>query len=134
MIRNLTISLAVLASATAIAQTQTDTGIYGQLDLKGLPKPEVIQAKAVKANSSLMNAFSRTIYIHVRPGDEEHWARHCKQYDACGSPVLFVTENWFVNVYLPAIGAFDGREQRYREQMGRRRPIDADRRYDAHPD
>ena len=123
-----------VATLTSSAHAETDVGIYGRLDLKDLPKPDVIAAKPIKATSSFLSVFNRAAYVHVRPGDEQHWARHCKEYDACTTPVLFVTENWFVNVYLPAIGAFDGREQRYREQMGRQRPIDPERRYDAHPD
>ena len=127
--------LAVLAATIATAHAKTDdSGIYGRLDVKGLPQPDVIRAKPVKASSSLMGAFSRTAYVHVRPGDEQHWARYCQQYEACSTPVLFVTEHWFLNTYLPAIGRFDGREQRYREQMGRQRITESERRYDAHPD
>lgn len=134
MIRKTLLSLALVAVTCSSAYATTDEGIYGRLNLKGLPKPETIVDKTIKASNILLSVFNRPAYIHVYPGDEQHWARHCQQYDACTTPVLFVTEAWFLNVYLPSIGAFDGREQRYREQMGRHGAIDSERRYDAHPE
>jgi hypothetical protein len=47
--------------------------------------------------------------------------------------VLFVTESWFVNVYLPQIGSRDGREQRYRIETARARGAERDR-HDPHSD
>jgi hypothetical protein len=127
--------LAIFAVAIGSAAAASEPGLYGRLDLEGLPKPDLIHDKPVKATSSFMSLFGgKPVYVHVRPGDELHWARHCKRYDACSSPVLFVTESWFLNVYLPRIGSDDGREQRYREQMGRQRLAEPERRYDARPD
>lgn len=51
---------------------------------------------------------------------------HCRTYAACSVPVYFVTEGWSVDVYLPAIGEQDGREQRYGMQMGRERHVRRD--------
>jgi hypothetical protein len=55
------------------------------------------------------------VYLHVRPGEELRWSVNCHRYEACNLPVLFVRESWFVNVYLPAVGADDGRERLYRD-------------------
>ncbi len=66
------------------------------------------------------------------PGHEWHWNDHCHTYDACATPVYFVTEGWFRNVYLPAVGIQDGRLQRYQAQAARDHVSDRDR-YDAHP-
>ena len=105
-----------------------DQGIYGRLDLVKFPKPELINDQPVLIDKSSKRASTKTVFVHVPPGYERHWQFHCKTYDSCNVPVQFVTESWFVNVYLPAIGAQDGREQRYRMQA---RP-DRDAQRDLH--
>jgi hypothetical protein len=122
----------LLAPAPALA---ADAGIYGVIDIARFPKPELVNHKAVVADSARLassparaakSATLKPLYLHVPPGHVAHWQAHCASYDACGVPVLFVTEGWFVNVYLPAIGSMDGREQRYREQMARDRSAQRD--------
>jgi hypothetical protein len=104
----------LIALTTAITSAAADQGIYGRLDLEKFPKPEFINAKPILGDAS-KRASGKSIYVHVPPGYERHWQFHCKTYDACNVPVQFVTEHWFVKVYLPAVGAQDGREQRYLE-------------------
>jgi hypothetical protein len=41
------------------------------------------------------------IYLHVPPGHEKHWSKHCAQYNACGRPVYFVRDEWYNNEYVP---------------------------------
>jgi hypothetical protein len=81
----------------------------------------------VIADRTARHASSKTaIYLHVPQGDEWHWYAHCQTYSACSVPVYFVTESWFVNVYLPAIGSRDGREQRYHILTARQRGSERD--------
>ena len=42
------------------------------------------------------------VYLHVPPGHEKHWEKHCAAYGACGQPVLFVRDAWYNDVYVPA--------------------------------
>jgi hypothetical protein len=121
-----------MAAVTTVAAAP-ESGLYGRLDLDGLTTPQVINAKPVLVDSSSRRASTQAIYVHIPPGDEKHWRARCRIYDACDVPVHFVTESWFVNVYLPSVGAQDGREQRYREQMGRQRGTRRDE-HDVHPD
>jgi hypothetical protein len=99
----------------------TDPGIYGRLDVSKFGHPSVIRREAVVANGAKHRTSSKPVYLHVAPGQEWHWQAYCRTYDACSVPVYFVTESWFVNVYLPAIGSRDGREQRYRINTARER-------------
>jgi hypothetical protein len=39
--------------------------------------------------------------LHVPPGHEKHWSKHCAQYNACGRPVYFVRDEWYNNEYVP---------------------------------
>jgi hypothetical protein len=122
-----------IAAVTAAAATAAESGIYGRLDVQGLTPPQVLNPKPVLADASSARASMPAVYVHIPPGDEKHWRARCRLYDACDVPVHFVTETWFVDVYLPSVGAQDGREQRYREQMGRQRGTQRDE-HDVHPD
>jgi hypothetical protein len=88
-------------------------------DVSNFGHPPVIRREAVVANGAKHRRSSKPVYMHGVPGPEWHWRAYC--YDACFVPVYFVTESWFVNVYLPAIGSRDGREQRYRINAARER-------------
>ena len=108
-------------------------GIYGEIDSRRFPKPLLIQAKPVVIDGHSRNAHAKGVYLHVAPGEEWHWFTRCHAYNACAVPVYFVTESWFINVYLPAIGSRDGREQRYRAEAARARASERDR-HDLHGD
>jgi 2',3'-cyclic-nucleotide 2'-phosphodiesterase (5'-nucleotidase family) len=113
--------VATLVVNPAARADDTDPGIYGRLDVSKFGHPPVIRREAVVANGAKHRTSSKAVYMHVAPGQEWHWQSYCRTYDACSVPVYFVTESWFVNVYLPAIGSRDGREQRYRINAARER-------------
>jgi hypothetical protein len=50
--------------------------------------------------------YVQPVYLHVPPGHEKHWSKHCGKYGACGRPVYFVREDWYQTHYVP----------RYRQQ------------------
>lgn len=113
--------IAILGVSPAARAEDADPGIYGRIDISKFAHPPVIRREAVVAVGAKHRSSSKPIYLHVVPGQEWHWQAHCRTYDACSVPVYFVTESWFVNVYLPAIGSRDGREQRYRINSARER-------------
>jgi hypothetical protein len=90
---------------------------FGRIELNAASRPEVIYARPVQISRGTEGSSGAPVYLHVRSGQEQHWAAHCRAYDACTVPVLFVAENWYRDVYLPQIGGKDGREQRYREEV-----------------
>jgi hypothetical protein len=51
------------------------------------------------------------IYLRVPPGHARHWAKHCREYNACGERVFFVQDDWYNREYVP----------RYQEQHRDRR-------------
>jgi hypothetical protein len=112
---------ATLAVNPVARADDMDPGIYGRLDVSKFGHPPVIRREAVVANGVKHRTSSKPVYLHEAPGQESHWQAYCRTYDACSVPVYFVTESWFVNVYLPAIGSRDGREQRYRINAARER-------------
>jgi hypothetical protein len=123
----LCLSLAASLGMGVVAHAEdADPGIYGQLDISKFKRPPVIRRQPVVADRSARRSSAKPIYLHVPPGQEWHWYAHCRTYQACSVPVYFVTESWFVNVYLPAIGSRDGREQRYRILSARERASERD--------
>jgi len=111
--------LLCLASTFACADDAFEASYFGRVDLANAPPPEVTRREPLRAKAGVARAVSDAapIYLHVRPGHEERWAAHCREYAACDMPVLFVKESWYRNVYLPHVGAQDGREQRYRDMV-----------------
>ena len=106
-------SLAALASfgvaATAqagdvsVAVNVNTPGIYGQITLGGFAAPELILPRpiVVVPTRVVVGSPPEPLYLHVPPGHEKHWAKHCREYDACGRPVYFVSDHWYRNVYVP---------------------------------
>ena len=74
-------------------------GFYGQIELGDAPAPQVINAQPVIIQQ--VQPDIAPVYLHVPPGYERHWRRHCAAYNACGRPVYFVDHNWYNNVYVP---------------------------------
>jgi len=110
-------SLAGLASLGAAALAQAGDvsvslnvatpGLYGQIVLGDVPAPELIMPRPVVAVPSRVVVGvappppPEPLYLHVPPGHEKHWSKHCREYDACGRPVYFVSERWYHDVYVP---------------------------------
>ena len=101
----LTIAFAVIA-APALAQVGVSVsisgpGIYGQINLGEAPRPQVIFAAPVVVIQAPEYASAAPIYLHVPPGHEKHWNKHCAEYNACGRPVYFVRHDWYDKEYAP---------------------------------
>lgn len=101
---------AALLSAFAVPAFAGDVGVsisigqpgfYGQINIGNLPPPPVIYAQPIVAVQSPVYISAGPIYLHVPPGYEKHWRRHCAQYDACGRPVYFVRDDWYYHEYVP---------------------------------
>ena len=99
---------AMLASIAAPAMAQvaisvnvSQPGFYGQINIGSVPQPpQVIYAQPVVVETT-PTYVGEPIYLHVPPGHEKHWAKHCAEYNACGRPVYFVREDWYNREYVP---------------------------------
>ncbi len=111
--RHLLAVLLLAAGSLAAAGRAADVGIsvnfgapgwYGQIHIGDLPAPELIVSTPVVAIAPTIVVAGpppAPLYLHVPPGHERHWARHCREYDACGRPVYFVSDRWYREVYVP---------------------------------
>ena len=76
-------------------------GFYGQIDIDNIPRPPVVYAQPVVIARAPEYVSAQPVYLHVPPGHEKHWDKHCAQYRACGRPVYFVRDDWYNNEYVP---------------------------------
>ena len=75
-------------------------GLYGQINIGNVPQPpQVIYSQPVYVQRPANVVGVEPIYLHVPPGHEKHWEKHCAEYNACGRPVYFVREDWYANHY-----------------------------------
>jgi len=97
-----------LAGDVSVSVNLAAPGLYGQINIGGEvpvpPAPELLLARPVVAVPVAMVPGAPpppALYLHVPPGHERHWAKHCREYDACGRPVYFVSDRWYNDVYTP---------------------------------
>jgi hypothetical protein len=91
-------------------------GFYGQINIGNAPPPQLVYAQPVVIQRAPEFVSATPIYLHVPPGHEKHWSKHCAEYNACGRPVYFVRDDWYNNVYAP----------RYRHGAGDHDEVHAD--------
>jgi hypothetical protein len=78
-------------------------GVYGRVDIGNVRQTQVIYAQPVVATAPPPTLLAPApIYLHVPPGHEKHWRKHCHEYGACGQSVYFVQDRWYHDVYVPA--------------------------------
>jgi hypothetical protein len=76
-------------------------GLYGQINIgKVSQPPQLIYAQPVVVVQD-PQYVGAPIYLHVPPGHERHWSKHCAEYGACGRPVYFVRDDWYNREYVP---------------------------------
>jgi hypothetical protein len=101
-------------------------GFFGQLDIGAAPPPP----PALIYNQPVVIERDRgysggPIYLHVPPGYERNWKRHCAQYNACGRPVYFVRDEWYQRDYIPR---YQSEHRRGEERRDEERHEQAERR------
>jgi hypothetical protein len=125
-----------LAGDVGVAVNISAPGVYGQITIGGgLPTPELLLPQptvVVPAPVVVGVAPPEPLYLHVPPGHERHWARHCQEYNACNRPVYFVSDRWYQNVYTPHHMHHEEEERReweHRHEEERERHFDRDREH-----
>ncbi len=69
------------------ASGEVAPGVYGRVDIGNRPPPRVVYSQPVIIVGPPRMA---PVYMHVPPGHAKNWSKHCRKYDACGTPVYFV--------------------------------------------
>jgi len=96
-----TFAAPALAADVGVSITLGQPGFYGQIDIGNIPRPPLLYAQPVVIVRSPQYVSAEPIYLHVPPGHEKHWRKHCAEYNACGRPVYFVRDDWYNNEYVP---------------------------------
>ena len=107
-----------LAADVGVSVNINQPGVYGRIDIGNVPPPQLIYSQPIFVQPAPIGVVGQSIYLHVPPGHEKHWAKHCRKYNACAQPVYFVQDNWYREVYAPRYGA--RREDRDDRQGGDR--------------
>lgn len=97
-------------------------GVYGQVQFGNGPPPPVLYAQPQIIAPPPPNVVLEPLYLHVPPGHAKHWAKHCREYNACGRPVYFVKSAEYEPGYRSRrdMGHRDkGRREEYRKDEGR---------------
>ena len=116
---------AAYAGDVGVSLSFDQPGIYGQINIGNVPAPQLIYAQPVMvAPPPPAVMVPAPLYLHVPPGYEVHWRRHCAEYHACGRPVYFVRDGWYRNVYVPARRDYEQREWREHHDRGEHRGED----------
>ena len=89
------------AADVGVSITIGEPGFYGQLDLGNYGRPAVLYARPIVIIRSRYGASQEPLYLRVPPGHSRDWKRYCARYDACGRPVYFVRNDWYINEYSP---------------------------------
>jgi hypothetical protein len=88
------------AADVGVSVSVGQPGFYGRIDIGNAPQPDVIYARPVVVQQHSGDVY-QPIYLHVPPGHEKNWSKHCSKYNACGQPVYFVRDKWYSEVYVP---------------------------------
>jgi len=114
-----------VAGELGISITIGEPGFYGRLDIGDFPQPELIYTQPLIIERADGYGSRQPVYLRVPPGHERHWREHCHQYNACGQPVYFVRDNWYLRTYAPHYrehhhghGHKDGRDNDRDKQHG----------------
>jgi hypothetical protein len=99
---------AIAAAQVGVSVSVGQPGFFGEINIGDVQQqpPQVVYAQPVIAQPPPAVAVAvgpppPPMYLHVPPGYERHWARHCAMYNACGRPVYFVKDDWYNRVYVP---------------------------------
>ena len=116
-------------------------GVFGRVDLGGLPAPQVIVPQPVLIAPPPMIVGAppppavEPVYMWVPYEHRRQWGHYCHQYHACDRPVYFVNHDWYQrNVMVRAHeGPRDMHEREWHEHDhghdGHDRPHDREGRH-----
>jgi hypothetical protein len=84
------------AAEVGVSISISQPGVYGRVDIGRFPQPEVyVGAPVLISPPRVYVQRPEPVYMWVPPGHRRNWARYCGQYRACGSPVVFVRDDWY---------------------------------------
>ncbi|MET0520005.1 MAG: hypothetical protein ABW005_14370 [Burkholderiaceae bacterium] len=91
-------TLPAQAADVGVSISVGQPGFYGQIDV-GTMRPQLVYAQPVMVERAAVRPAP--VYLRVPPGHQKNWAKHCREYGACGRPVYFVRDDWYQREYVP---------------------------------
>ena len=88
------VALSASAADVGVSVSVNQPGFYGRVDIGNASPPPLIYTQPVIIEQRPIAMQQRPIYLRVPPGHERNWSRYCRQYQACGQPVLFVRPDY----------------------------------------
>jgi hypothetical protein len=98
------------AADVGVSVSVGQPGFYGRIDIGNYPQPQLINAEPIMVRPVPAGVVYQPVYMHVPPGHEKKWSKHCSKYNACGRPVYFVRDRWYNDVYVPQYQARHGKD------------------------
>jgi hypothetical protein len=100
LLAGLFIAAPVMAADVGVSVNVGQPGFFGEINVGEVPHPALVYTRPMVIHRD--PAFAgQPMYLHVPPGHERHWSRHCAEYHACGRPVYFVRDDWYNREYVP---------------------------------
>ncbi|MBF0118839.1 MAG: hypothetical protein HQK79_08380 [Desulfobacterales bacterium] len=65
-------------------------GVYGRVVIGNNPPPPIINTNPIIIMPQTHKHHKKPIYLHVPPGHQKKWSKHCHRYNACNEPVYFI--------------------------------------------
>lgn len=93
-----------LATDAGVSVSVGQPGLYGRIDIGDYPRPPLVYRQPIVAHPPV-DVVYEPIYLHVPPGQAKRWRHYCGRYNACNSPVYFVQDTWYNEVYVPGYRA-----------------------------
>jgi hypothetical protein len=101
-------------------------GVYGRIDIGRFPQPQLVYAQPVIVSPQpVVIAAPQPVYMWVPADHRKHWRQHCRDYGACGAPVVFVRDDWYrQHVYAQGRGGNKGYDRGHGKDHGKDRGHD----------
>ena len=101
LLAGLFLAAPVMAADVGLSLNVGQPGFFGQINIGDVPQPPALVYRRPIVIHRDPAFDGQPVYLHVRPGYERHWERHCAEYQACGRPVYFVRDDWYNREYVP---------------------------------
>jgi hypothetical protein len=89
------------AADVGVSVSVNQPGFYGRIDINQPPPPvALVYAQPVIIARPAVQVVQQPVYLHVPPGHEKKWSKHCHKYNACGQPVYFVRDTYYQQHYV----------------------------------
>ncbi|NML47280.1 hypothetical protein HHL11_26265 [Ramlibacter sp. G-1-2-2] len=118
------------AADVGVSINISQPGAYGRIDIGRFPQPEVVMAQPVIIQRPVH--VVQPVYLWVPPGHQKHWSKHCHEYNACGTPVYFVRDNWYQQHVMVEEHRHDRHDRRDWDDRDRDHDHDHGRGHDKH--